>query len=53
MTQGTVMIVESEKTRWQVAEKIKSNIEKIGGKVIGIFVNKRKHYIPQFIYKFL
>jgi Mrp family chromosome partitioning ATPase len=53
MTQGTVMIVESEKTRWQVAENIKSHIEKSGGKVIGIFVNKRKHYIPQFIYKFL
>jgi Mrp family chromosome partitioning ATPase len=53
MTQGSVMIVESEKTRWQVADNIKNHIEKSGGKIIGVFVNKRKHYIPQFIYRFL
>jgi Mrp family chromosome partitioning ATPase len=48
---GSVLVVENEKTRWQVANAVKENIIKRGGKILGVVINKRKYYIPKFIYK--
>ena len=48
---GVVLVIEAEKTRWQVAESVKEKIIKHGGKILGVVLNKRKHYIPGFIYK--
>ena len=48
---GVVLVVEAEKTRWQVANSVKERIEGQGGIILGVFLNKRKHYIPRFIYK--
>jgi Mrp family chromosome partitioning ATPase len=50
---GVVLIVEAEKTRWQVALSVKEKIIKSGGNLLGIVFNKRKYYIPDFIYKHL
>lgn len=46
-----VLVVESELTRWQVAHVIKEKVEIRGGKIAGVVLNKRRYYIPQFIYK--
>jgi Mrp family chromosome partitioning ATPase len=48
---GTVMVVEADKTRWPVAENTKNNIIKNGGKIMGIVFNKRRFHIPEFIYR--
>jgi len=48
---GTVLVVEAETTRWQVVNAMKEDIVKRGGKVLGVVLNKRKFYIPKFIYK--
>lgn len=50
---GVVLVVEAEKTRWQVVESVKDKISSHGGKIIGVVLNKRKYYIPGFIYKSL
>lgn len=50
---GVILVVEAEKTRWQVALSIKDRIIKGGGTILGIVFNKRKYYIPQYIYKHL
>jgi capsular exopolysaccharide synthesis family protein len=50
---GVVMVVEAEKTRWQVALSVKEKIQKHGGNILGIVFNKREFYIPEFIYKHL
>lgn len=50
---GVVLVVEAEKTAWQVALSVKEKIIKHGGNILGIVFNKRKYYIPQFIYKHL
>jgi hypothetical protein len=34
-----------------VAQSIKDRISKRGGKVLGVVLNKRRHYIPHWIYK--
>ena len=46
-----VLVVESELTRWQVAQLIKDKVELRGGKISGVVLNKRRYHIPQFIYK--
>ncbi|OPY00321.1 MAG: Tyrosine-protein kinase ptk [Syntrophorhabdus sp. PtaB.Bin006] len=50
---GVVLVVEAEKTRWQVALNVREKIEKHGGNILGLVFNKRKLYIPDFIYKYL
>lgn len=48
---GVVIVVEAEKTRWQ---SVKYGMNQIGaqhGKVLGIVLNKQRHYIPNFIYR--
>ena len=48
---GVVLVVGSGKTRRQVALRAKKEIEDAGGKVLGLVLNRRKHYIPEWIYK--
>lgn len=50
---GVVLVVEAEKTRWQVALAAKEKVIKHGGNILGVVFNKRRYYIPQFIYKHL
>ena len=50
---GTILIIDFGKTRKQVAQKAKKNIEESNGKFIGTIINRRKYYIPEFLYKFI
>ncbi len=48
---GVILVVEAEKTRWPVALSVRDKIVKSGGNVIGIAFNKRRLYIPRWLYK--
>jgi len=48
---GVVLVILSEKTRKQVAQKAKREIEEAGGHILGVVLNKRKYYIPKWLYK--
>ncbi len=50
---GVVLVVEADKTRWPVAEKIKTKIQKSGGNILGVVFNKRRFYIPEWLYRML
>lgn len=50
---GIVIVIEAEKTRWQVVEHLSNRIKDQGGRVLGVLLNKRKMYIPKILYKFL
>lgn len=50
-TDGVVLVLEAEKTRWPVAVHAKEKILKNGGKFLGMVLNKRKRHIPEQIYK--
>jgi len=50
LVDGVIIVVEAEKTRWQVAQSVKNKIEKHGGNILGVLFNKRRFYIPDFIY---
>ena len=47
---GTVLVLEAEKTRWPVAESVKDRITGKGGRILGVVLNKRRYHIPEFIY---
>jgi capsular exopolysaccharide synthesis family protein len=48
---GVVLVINSEKTRRQVAIKAKKEIDNAGGKLLGAVLNRRKFYIPKWIYR--
>lgn len=48
---GVVLVVEAERTRWPVVEKVKESILNNGGTVLGVVLNKRRYYIPESVYK--
>jgi Mrp family chromosome partitioning ATPase len=50
---GVVLVVEAERSRWQTTKRLRDNIERVGGNILGVVLNKRRFYIPQSIYRFL
>lgn len=48
---GTILIILSGKTRRQIAIRVKEAIEDAGGRLLGVVLNRRKHYIPESIYR--
>lgn len=53
MTDGVILVIEAERTRWPVAVNAKKDFENSGAKVLGAFLNKRQFYIPPRIYRYL
>jgi CO dehydrogenase nickel-insertion accessory protein CooC1 len=50
---GVVIVIDSERTRWPVVENTKKAYESTGAKVLGVILNKRAFYIPNWVYKWL
>ncbi len=48
---GVILVVEGEKTRRQAAQSAKAQLSQANCKILGVFMNKRKFYIPQAIYE--
>lgn len=48
---GVVLVIQAEQTRFHQAKRTKELIETNGGKLIGIVFNKRRFFIPDWIYK--
>jgi protein-tyrosine kinase len=48
---GVILVIEAEKTRWPVILNVKEKIVKNGGNILGIVFNKRRFYIPEWLYK--
>jgi capsular exopolysaccharide synthesis family protein len=50
---GILLIVESTKDRKQVILKAKKQIDSCNSNLIGVILNRRKYYIPSWLYKYL
>ena len=50
---GIVLVVESERVRWQVATRGIATLEQAGSRVLGTIINKQREYIPQWLYQLL
>ncbi|WP_250654733.1 CpsD/CapB family tyrosine-protein kinase [Alkalimarinus coralli] len=50
---GTAMVVQSEATRWEVAVVAKDKLISAGINIVGAIFNRRKFYMPKWIYNLL
>jgi capsular exopolysaccharide synthesis family protein len=50
---GLIMILEAERTRWEVAKAARSDLESVGVPILGAILNKRPLVIPEAIYRLL
>ncbi|MCG8615116.1 MAG: CpsD/CapB family tyrosine-protein kinase [Desulfobacterales bacterium] len=51
---AALLVIECEKTRWEVLQIAGDKIKKSGGPTaIGVVFNRRKYYIPRWVYKII
>ena len=48
---GVVLVIQADQTRFHQAKQTKELIEANGGKLLGLVFNKRRFFIPDWIYK--
>ena len=50
---GVIMVVQAEKTKWEVAQSARNIIAKGNALILGAVLNKKQFHIPAFIYKLI
>lgn len=48
-----LLVIEAEHTRWEVAQEAIQKLDYVGVQVYGTILNKKRFYIPSFLYKAL
>jgi Mrp family chromosome partitioning ATPase len=48
---GVILVIQAENRGAEVAIRAKSNLERSCGTILGAVLNRRRHVIPEFIYK--
>ena len=48
-TDGTVFVIEADRTRIDEAQRAKRQLERAGTKMLGALLNRRKNYLPAFV----
>jgi Mrp family chromosome partitioning ATPase len=47
---AVILVVEAEKTKHQIVRRSKEQIERQGGNLIGIVLNKKRFHVPDWLY---
>jgi len=50
---GTILVLNADVTRWEVAKSVKNDLETANVKILGAILNKKEFVIPQAIYRLL
>ncbi len=50
-TDGVVLVVQAEKTRWEVAQSARRRLESAQANILGVVLNDRKTHIPEWLYR--
>lgn len=50
---GALLVIDSHRTRWEVAQVVKQRFIAAQGQLIGVVINRRRYYIPSWFYRFL
>ncbi len=48
---GAVLVVQAEKTKWEVALRAKQRLDDARVNVVGVVLNKRRYYVPGWVYR--
>ncbi|UVM52579.1 CpsD/CapB family tyrosine-protein kinase [Pseudomonas sp. B21-015] len=51
LVDGVIMVVRAEDTRWEVAQAAVQRLTQAGAKLVGSVFNRRKYYMPKWLYK--
>ena len=46
---GVILVMEADRTPWDVTKHVKDQIVNAGGNIIGVVLNKKRNYLPRFI----
>lgn len=50
---GVILVINSQHTRRKIALRAKKRIEEVGGKLLGVVLNRRKYYVPDWLYRLI
>src|SRR5262249_17790830 len=50
---GVILVVEAERTKAEIVRKIRKDLESTGVNILGVVLNKKKNYIPDYLERFL
>jgi Mrp family chromosome partitioning ATPase len=50
-TDGSIVVAEANRTRWEVINELKRQLYSDGARVVGCFLNKRRLFIPKWAYR--
>lgn len=50
MMDGIILVLESERVRWEVARRAKERLQQAQGNILGVILNKRKFHVPDWAY---
>jgi protein-tyrosine kinase len=50
---GVILVAEAERTKTEILQKIRKDLESTGVNILGVVLNKKKNYIPEYLEKFL
>jgi capsular exopolysaccharide synthesis family protein len=53
MLDGVVWVVEAERVRTEVGRRVKALLTRSGANLLGVILNKRRKYVPEWLYKTL
>lgn len=48
---GVIMVIEAEGVRWQVAGRAVERLRQTESNILGVVLNKRRYYIPDWLYR--
>lgn len=49
----TIVVIPAGKVKWQALDSLNKNFKELNIENVGVILNKKKHYIPRFLYKWL
>jgi capsular exopolysaccharide synthesis family protein len=50
---GVALVVEAERLRWEVVQRVKEELLRSDAKILGVILNKRRFHVPQWLYRML
>jgi capsular exopolysaccharide synthesis family protein len=50
---GVILVVEAERTKVEAVRKIRKDLEATGVNILGVVLNKKRRYIPEYLERFL
>lgn len=47
---GVIFVLECERTKWELLQAATEKVTSVGGIILGVIMNKRRYYVPRFLY---